>query len=424
MKTNKIIAYTFLVGLLAFAQAGIFELYGLGKIGINYSSAAIARGKTSVAYTDSMNINFQNPAMLAYVNGSGLAMSGASNHNNILGVGNTNNYSGFNYGNIKIPVTDRGGMMLGLIPLTSVNSSYKIENTDDGYTETTEGMGNLYSASLGFGYSFFKRQNLAIGGSFDLIVGGYTLTNTLEFIDSTIIPVAVEHDESYDGTQINLGLSYSPLPWLTAGASLGKVLSTSKRTISTYMANGSNNYYTYTDTTDYTDLGLIFPDRLTAGIAVKLSDKHVITADYLTYNASILDDAYSFNPLYDGLVTGDFQHIGLGFERVGTLSKYVPYAQAMTYRAGLYYDTNYLRSNNILQSIDTPIKTYGFTLGAGIPFTEFANRVDLTFSVEYNTGIVYNTEIIDAIHADELYFRFDIGILISETWFNTKGKLR
>src|SRR6056297_770106 len=91
-----------LFALIGFSitYAGIFELYGIGSIGINYSTAAAGRGRTSVAYTDSMNINFQNPALTAYISGAGLAMSASSRHNDVRGVGNTNNYSGFNYGNI------------------------------------------------------------------------------------------------------------------------------------------------------------------------------------------------------------------------------------------------------------------------------------------------------------------------------------
>lgn len=137
------------------AYAGIFEIYGLGKIGINYSVSAQGRGKSSTAYSDSLSTNMQNPANLAFLQRAGMEIGVESQLNSLEGVGYTDGYTGFKYGLLKFPVAQKGGLALGMRPITSSHASYRIATADSSSTETTSSDGNIYAASIGVGYSFF-----------------------------------------------------------------------------------------------------------------------------------------------------------------------------------------------------------------------------------------------------------------------------
>lgn len=154
-KKTLIILLSLLSVSLGFA--GVFELYGLGKVGLNYSVSAMGRGYSSTAYSDSLSVNLQNPANLAHIKKAGLEVSMRTNHNAIVNTGNTDNVTGFSYGMIKFPLSQKGGFALGLVPLTSSHASYQIVDEVNAYSETATSVGNIYEATLGVGYSFFKK---------------------------------------------------------------------------------------------------------------------------------------------------------------------------------------------------------------------------------------------------------------------------
>ncbi|MDZ7821898.1 MAG: hypothetical protein U5N26_08840 [Candidatus Marinimicrobia bacterium] len=95
---KKILHLLVLIVLFSFSlsYAGVFELYGLGKIGLNSSVASTGRGKSSTAYSDSLTCQTpKNQANLAYIRKAGMEMSLNTHHNHITGTGNTNNHTGF-----------------------------------------------------------------------------------------------------------------------------------------------------------------------------------------------------------------------------------------------------------------------------------------------------------------------------------------
>jgi hypothetical protein len=408
---------------LSFGFAGVFELYGIGKVGLNYSVSALGRGKTSTAYSDSLSVNLQNPANLAYINKAGIEMAVNSAHNSILGTGNTDNKTGFYYGMIKFPLSQKGGFTLGLVPLTSSNTSYQIIDVDSLYTETSTSKGNIYTATMGFGYSFFKKGQLAIGVSADYIIGGYNISKEMNFESSTFSDVLIETDEGFSGWKFTGGLNIRPIKALSLGVSYSYVASSSRRQITNFMTDRSddeysNYFYSYVDTVEYNNTS-IFPNRFSVGLAFMPSPSYIFTVDWVQYQFDDLASDFSFNPFYEGSQIRPFNHYGLGFEKRGTLSEYVPYYQSLTYRGGVFYEEQYMAN-----SLGVPVKTYGLSLGIGIPFTQYQNRVDAAFIAEYNTGTIYEQSGIQPVTVSEFVYRFNLSITIAETWFNTRGKYR
>jgi hypothetical protein len=417
MNKKKFTSLLFLILMISAAQAGIFELYGIGSVGLNYSVSALGRGKSSTAYSDTTTVNLQNPANLAYLRNAGLEMSVQTHHNQIIGTGNTNNFTGFNYGLMKFPLASKGAFTFGLVPLTSSNASCKIEDTVNGYSETARAIGNIYAASFGIGYSFFRRGQLAIGASADILIGGYSISKEIDF-EGTLAPVTIESDEGFSGTQFSGGINITPFKQLSIGAAYTIVNHSSRRQIMHYMSNPAAYFYSHLDTVDYTDTR-VFPNQLRVGLALKLAPRYILTADWMQYQFKTLGSDFSFNPFYEMATVRSYNHYGVGFERRGILSEYVPYYQSLTYRFGVFYDQHYMADSQ-----NVPVQTVGISLGLGLPFTQFRNRIDAAFICEYNSGTLYEQSGIDPIRVSEFVYHLKVSISIAETWFRTRSIVR
>lgn len=414
---NKRPIFLLLIAGFTFAFAGIFEHYGLGKVGLNYSVSASGRGKSSLAYSDSLSVNMQNPASLAFIRNAGIEMSVQSNHNFLQGTGNTNNYTGFSYGTLKFPLTRKGAFILGIVPLSSANASYQILAED--YSEISHSLGNIYAATLGAGYALFPKKQVAFGVSADYLIGGYTITNDIEFESgSSLTPVRIERAEGFSGLQFSAGVNVTPFDFISIGASYTLPGPAARREITRYMAISSSYYYSYIDTAEFSDIN-IFPEQLRLGLALKLAPRYILTGDWVRYQFSENDADFSINRFYEGQATGPFQHYGVGIEKQGILSEYVPFHRSLTYRFGAFYDEHYL-----IDSEGTPIRTYGISLGLGIPFNQYRNRIDAAFVGEYNSGTIFGDAEGPLLHAREFVYHFTVSISIAETWFHTRGKFR
>lgn len=400
------------------AYAGIFEIYGVGKVGINYSVDAQGRGKSSAAYSDSLGINMQNPANLAFLQKAGMEIGLGTQFNSIKGVGYTDGYTGFKYGLLKFPLTQKGGLAFGILPITSSHASYRISADDALTSETITSNGNIYAVSMSVAYSFFKHSQLAIGASADYLIGGYNIIKDLDFISSSYQDIKIESDEGFNGWQFTGGITIKPIKQLSLATSYTHVNKMSRRQITNYMTSSSSYFYSNIDTTEYSNVELL-PNRFSVGLAFMPSPRYIFTADWMQYQFSALSTDFSFNPLYEEAQIHPFNHYGLGFERKGILSEYVPYYNSITYRGGLFYEEQYLADSQ-----GTPLKTYGTTLGLGLPFTKYNNRLDIAFILEYNQGTIYEEEGISPLHLNELVYRFNMSITIAENWFKTRGRYR
>lgn len=414
---KKITIFMILLMAVTFGFAGVFELYGIGKVGLNYSVTALGRGKSSAAYSDSLSINLQNPANLAYLRKAGIEMSVSTSHNAITGTGNTDNTTGFSYGMLKFPLSSKGGFALGLTPLTSSHASYMIVAEDDDYSETARSVGNIYAATLGAGYSFFKKGQLAVGASADFLIGGYNITKEMDFTTDLYSDVLIETDEGFSGWKFTGGINVKPFDFLSIGASYSRVATSNRRQITNYMTNG-DYFYSHIDTVNYSTTS-VFPNRLSVGLAFMPIPRYIFTADWMQYQFTDLTSDFSFNPFYEGSQIRPFNHYGLGFERQGILSEYVPFHQSLSWRGGVYYEEQYMANSDGI-----PVKTYGLSLGIGVPFTKYQNRVDAAFVIEHNRGTIFEQDDITSLNISEFVYHFNLSITIAENWFNTRGKYR
>ncbi|MDZ7821899.1 MAG: hypothetical protein U5N26_08845 [Candidatus Marinimicrobia bacterium] len=104
------------------------------------------------------------------------------------------------------------------MPLTTANASYRIRNAAQQYRESSYVQGNIYSTSLNFAYSFFKKGQLAWDWGRNYFWAAIPYSKDIAFETPGLNEVSIESDESFTGTQFAGGISVNPFPQLTIGA--------------------------------------------------------------------------------------------------------------------------------------------------------------------------------------------------------------
>lgn len=388
----------------------IFDTYGIGKVGINYSVAAAGRGYTAASYNNNLTINFQNPASLAMTKYAEFNLGIKSHFNEIDPFGFTESSIEFSYGVIKFPFTKKGGMSIGLIPIASANSTYNINNSNVEYSEQVLNSGKIYSANINIGYKILPF--LDIGFGYEFLTGGYNFTENIDFDDESLISSNLTSDYGIDGRQLSAGVVLSYKDKLNFGVSYSFVFDVNQQKINTYNATG--NYYSLKDTT-YSDKK-IFPNKMDIGVTYNVNKKYHLNFEFLTYRFDNIDE---INSVYESGGINNYLHFGLGLEKSGEKSIFDSFFEKMIFRMGCFYNNNYYHNSS-----DDAVISKGLTFGVGIPYNKFKSRIDLSFVWERNSGTIYEKQNINTLDIDENVYRLQVSFLTTEKWFNTKGKYR
>jgi hypothetical protein len=99
--------------------------------------------------------------------------------------------------------------------------------------------------------------------------------------------------------------------------------------------------------------------------------------------------------------------IALGGEYTPDLNNIRNYFSRVTYRAGLYYGTEYLSIGG------TQLPVYGVTMGASLPFRRSLSHLHAAVDVG-RLGLTTNNLL------QETYLKFTLGITFNDRWFIQK----
>lgn len=400
IRVNKVI-FMIMFGIVSGLNGGIFDLYGTGIYGLDYSAAAFGRGGVSVAYTDTLTGN-TNPAQLAHIRFTELEAGLNTRFSYISDFGYNESTVRFDYANLMIPAGVKGGLQFGINPVSTARAEYQIQTSY--ITEIIKSTGDIYALSLGFGYQI--TPNFSGGISFEMLTGGYTLSNQIRFSNSDYYSSERYYSKGIDGRRITLGTVWSHKD-LTIGLAYAYPYSMKYKTLQ----YDSYNEYVYNEPVDTTlTHDIIIPRELSAGIALKMGRRHYLMSDckyWHLQDASLLKD---FNPINPGYASSASYHLALGYERRGAVGLFIPFFESLTYRTGVFYDKHRL---------STDYKRYGISAGIGIPFNNFKSRIDVGFNYGLNSG-----DIFENIEMDESFFQIKISVNSIERWFNTRGKYR
>lgn len=406
-----------------------YTVFGPGLPNYNQTVSQAGMGGAGVALFDPYELNYSNPANLAYHLETIFETSGISKFSTFSTNGGSFDNQSFNINNLSLsfPIK-RGiwGLEIGLRPYTKVgyDVSASVPNPDLDVQPVTKysGDGGISQAYIGMAHTLFNKvdsmgnvRSFAVGADFNFNFGTVDNSRSLEFPGDVSIQgiMATEttlmRDASYDfGLQyqtniIKLTSSKNRYLKLLLGAtySLGVDLNALR---SSHVYNFYRSPLQPGDTLYSSERvkGTVrVPSKYTFGMGLDYVTVHRsryrFALDYTTQNWSEYDEQFPGETK-----TFDFQDS----HRITTGLEYTPqlgsndYLDNVEYRAGFYFE----KSNLNIRGTD--INDIGMSFGLSLPLARKRGLTKSSFNISGQYG-VYGTTDNDLIK--ENYFKLFVG---------------
>ena len=379
-----------------------------GLLNDNVSSIQRSMGGVGYAMKGGRIINVMNPASYADVDSLTFLWD--------VGVDLTNLWSkegdnkGYNFGagldylTGHFRIAPKLGGSFGLLPYSSVGYAYG--TTLDNGSDSHSGSGGLNQLYAGVGYQPIK--NLSVGVNFAYLFG--TVTNTT-LIASSSTSYFTRYMKLRDwNTQV--GVQYS-LP-ISKGRDLltvGATYQPKKSFHGNAWGTSFDSQDSKVDTIGYTSMKGTYeqPASIGVGLSYNINHKLTIETDYTYQKWS----KAKYKPI-SGFESQSMQFddrwklaAGLQF----TPNKRGSYVGAMRFRAGAFYNHDYLNFNG------NNVRDYGITLGLGLPTPE-GQKTTINLGFEWRHRETSPVQLIT-----ENYFNITLGVNFNELWF-WKSRIR
>jgi hypothetical protein len=407
--------------------------YGLGDIVPSSNIATRGMGGVSAGFTDFQAINFLNPASYGSFGSQraifdvGLDINSRTLRNN-----RGDNYTS---SNAYIPYMAAGfqvkpqksnmgwGLVFGLRPLTKVSynivSRSKISAGDSMVTQY-EGNGGSYQAFAGTGVTI---KNLSAGINVGYRFGSKDYSTRVFLLNDTVpdryTPGVKDTRNNFGGFFTELGLQYRIVlnknSSVTVGAygSMQSKLNVRKdekfesafladetgiinRIDSVFQASDIKGTIEYPS---YYGFGFLYDVMKDSKLSVGLDFTTTSWSNFRYFNTSdLLQNSWQLKA-------------GAQFvPNVKTETKRSSYWSSVSYRAGFNY------SKEPFTVMGTDMKSYGVSLGVGLPIRRFT-FADINRSNVVNAAFEFGQRGNNTSALRENYFRFSLGFSLSDVWF-------
>ena len=415
MKINKKIFLLLVALVMASAGSSVlaqivstpYSKMGYGMLNDNVSSIQRSMGGVGYAMRGGRIVNVMNPASYANVDSLTFLWDVGVDVTNLWS--KENDKKGYNFGGGLDYLTGhfkiaKGlGGAFGLLPYSSIGYSYG--GTIDGGNESRSGNGGFNQLFVGLGYEPLK--NLTVGFNFAYLFGS-SLNTTL--ITSSSNSYFTRNIKIRDwNTQV--GLQYSlPLrkgqDLLTVGAVFQPKKSFHGNTWGTKFDSQDNKV----DTIGYVSMSGNYEQAASigAGVSYNINRRLTIEADYTYQNWSKVKYLPIGGMEPETTQFDDRWRIAGGIQY--TPNKRGSYVGAMSFRAGVFYNHDYLNYN------DNNVRDYGVSIGVGLPAPNSKTTVNL--GVEWRHRESSPTKLIT-----ENYLNITLGVNFNELWF-WKSRIR
>jgi len=383
-----------------------YSRVGYGLLSDNASGIQRSMGGVGYAMQNGRVINAMNPASYSQVDSLTFMWD--------VGVGLTNLWSqegsrtghnfggGLDYLTGHFRITRRLGGSFGLVPYSSVG--YTFGNKLDNGEEYRGGSGGLAQLYVGAGYELFK--GLSLGANVAYMFGTTTNSTSVTDESSAVFNRIMEVRD----WNIQVGLQYAQRigenDRLVVGATYQPRKSLHGHTWGTMYALQDNDI----DTIGYTSLKGKYEQPHSIGVGVSYEwDRRLLGEVDFTYQ-KWADAKYA--PLQG------FEEGGMKFDnrwKVAAGLQYTPnrrgsYVGAMLFRAGVFYNHDYLNFNG------NNVRDYGASIGVGLPAPSGKTTVNL--GLEWRHRETSPTHLIT-----ENYLNITLGVNFNEMWF-WKSRIR
>lgn len=382
-----------------------YSRYGYGLLSDHATSAQTAMGGVGYAMHSGRQINVMNPASYARVDSltflfdMGLDLTTlwtSENFNNEKVTGN-NFGGGLGYITMQFPISKRIGMSAGLLPWSSVGYSFG-NGIDNGYSSRS-GDGSLNELYMGIAGRI--AGGFSIGANVSYLFGS---TNNYTYVTADNGSVSLYRREiSVRDWHINAGLQYVQ-PIGNDVLALGLTYSPAKKFLGhsrTFLQNIDTEQNPSQIASEPLRDGYSMAESYGAGVSYTMASRLFLEADF-TYQPWSKEK-------YDG-ATGtlaDRYKIALG----GSLRPALRgnYMRRVEYRAGLFYDRDYLVING------NHVREYGASVGLGFPVPGYKTVINLGLQWLHRQATP------NALVKED-YLNITLGINFNEMWFR-KSKI-
>ena len=421
-----IVSICLLFSLAIFAQEGTsspYSFYGIGDIKFKGSVENRSMGSLSV-FPDSIHINIQNPAHLAGLKLTGLALGGT--YANTKSKTETQEAkarrTSLDYMAVGIPV-GKLGIGFGLIPYSSVG--YKIQknifeiNTSVTPHDTTSvkyskynGIGGVNKVFLALGYRLTKNINVGadIQYNFGTIKTENLIAQTLPYIQygsmetntSDLRGVNFDLGITYQ-TKVNKkhsffsSLAYTPEAELTLG---------NTRNIDIVLVTTNNVQTIERQNIRIADTKIKLPAKLSFGSGFGEVKKWLIGGEITFLNNSVMSNR--FNDI-QGATFENAVRYSLGGFFIPNYNSYATYYKRIVYRGGLRYENTGL----VIQKPGYPDKSiidFAANIGLGMPLSGTFTNINIGLEIGKRGTKSYNL-------VEENYINLSVGLSLSDKWF-------
>ena len=384
-----------------------YSKMGYGMLNDNVSSIQRSMGGVGYAMKGGRIINVMNPASYADVDSLTFLWDFGIDLTNLWSKENNNNgYSfggGLDYLTGHFKVAKNLGASFGLLPYSSVGYAYG--TTLDNGSDSHSGNGGFNQLYVGMGYRPIK--NLSVGFNFAYLFG--TTANTT-LITSSSSSYFTRYMKIRDWNA-QIGLQYS-LP-IASGRdllTLGATYQPKKSYHGDAWGTSFDSQDNKVDTIGFTSMSGNYeqPASIGVGLSYNVNRKLTVEADY-TYQKWSKAKYLSINGFESqSLQFDDRWKIAAGMQF--TPNRRGSYVGAMSFRAGVFYNHDYLNygGNNV--------RDYGASVGVGLPAPNGKTTVNL--GLEWRHRETSPTKLIT-----ENYLNITLGVNFNELWF-WKNRIR
>ena len=413
MIKNSIVALCILFSTHLLAQEGTsspYSFYGIGDIKFKGSVENRSMGGISVL-PDSIHINIQNPAQLAGLKLSGLALGGTYANTKSLSEDQEgkSRRTSLDYMAIGLPL-GKIGIGFGLIPFSSVG--YKISKTTEASSQNSgsikkyNGIGGVNKVFLGFGYSLTKKIN--IGANMQYNFGTIETTGLLYQTDLQYGSRETNISE-LSGVNFDIGATYQTKlkGKLSLFSSLiftpeSKLKLSNARNIQiVQLLSSSAISVIQSENIAVGNSTIKLPSKLALGTGFGEIKKWLLGTEVTFINNSVMSNRF------DNITNSSFENsirYSLGGYFIPNYNSYATYYKRIVYRGGLRYENTGLVIEN------KSITDFAANVGLGLPLIGTFTNVNIGLEVG-KRGTTYNNLV------QENYFNISVGLSLSDKWF-------
>lgn len=410
-----ILPICFLFSLVSFAQEGTsspYSFYGIGDVKFKGTAENRAMGGLTI-FSDSIHINFQNPASYSGLKLTTLSIGGSYLTTKLKTSSQEEKArrTTLDYLAVGIPM-GKFGAGFGLLPYSSVG--YKVQTITEGPPQTIRkysGTGGLNKAFLGLGYSITPKFSIGADLSYNF---GKIETTSLGFVEDVQYGTREKNVSDMNGVSFTTGLIYQSKisSKLSLFSSLtfspeSKLKSSNDRKIATiqYITSGAE-IVVDEEAVSVDNTTIKLPSKFSFGAGIGEAKKWMIGTE-ITYQKS----SNSGNRFND-IIGNDIYEVhyenavkyNVGGYFIPNYNSFSNYWSKVTYRGGLRYENTGLVFDN------EPINDVAMTLGMGFPISGVFSNINV--GAEFGKKGTTNANLVQ-----ENYANISIGISLNDKWF-------